>query len=425
MITSNNTPPSFANKMFNLLSATKFISMWVCICLWLLAFGSGQSVLAQWSGNTCSGGGNHTMTVFGDWNPGSIINVIFTDNQSGSYDNHFVGMLKIGTTNILPSQTQFNSGYPNNQRVYFYIPTSIPIGATSFTIERSTRIGLIVQTTKTYCFSNIRIYEPLVVNSSAYTDPEKKVAGDSLATAYGAALATQTVSASGNPAIVYGSLGGSSITTDIPNFTFSNIGLFFVSPGQINFLARGDKYIMDQHMNGKDGYVAGLPYSWATVQSGNGRYFRGRVRTEVIGPGLLSANGSGSGIASAVVMRIQNGVQSFEPIYTNNNGVITPIEIDLGPPTDQVWLLLYGTGFRNRESLNTTICTIGGVAISGPNDINYAGSVNGYPGLDQANVLLPRSLIGRKLVNVTLRVTANVTAGAFDKTSNAVQVSIK
>jgi len=75
-------------------------------------------------------------------------------------------------------------------------------------------------------------------------------------------------------------------------------------------------------------------------------------------------------------------------------------QITLGPDTEQEVLLLFGTGIRGRASLDSVKVTIGDL----PATVLYAGLQNQYPSLDQVNVLLPKSLRGRRLVNVTLSV---------------------
>jgi uncharacterized protein (TIGR03437 family) len=63
-------------------------------------------------------------------------------------------------------------------------------------------------------------------------------------------------------------------------------------------------------------------------------------------------------------------------------------------------LKLYGTGIRGRGTLASVTCTIGGVAAR----VLYAGPQGGFAGLDQVNVVLPRSLSGSGLVSVQLSV---------------------
>jgi uncharacterized protein (TIGR03437 family) len=83
-----------------------------------------------------------------------------------------------------------------------------------------------------------------------------------------------------------------------------------------------------------------------------------------------------------------------------------PIPIDISPVDEQVFLILFGTGFRYRSSLSSLSVSVGG--IDAP--VTYAGPQGDLVGLDQLNVRLPRQLIGRGDSSVTFRadgVTAN------------------
>ncbi|MBK7598829.1 MAG: hypothetical protein IPJ07_10020 [Acidobacteria bacterium] len=91
--------------------------------------------------------------------------------------------------------------------------------------------------------------------------------------------------------------------------------------------------------------------------------------------------------------------------------VATPI--DLGPENEQVFLVLYGTGFRYRSGLSAVSSTIGGTA----SEVTFAGASPDYIGLDQCNIRIPRSLAGRGDVEVILFVDG--------KMSNKVKVNIK
>ena len=53
-------------------------------------------------------------------------------------------------------------------------------------------------------------------------------------------------------------------------------------------------------------------------------------------------------------------------------------------------LVLFGTGIRNRSSLDNVRCSIGGIGVP----VEYAGPVDGLPGLDQVNVRLTAALTG-------------------------------
>ena len=72
--------------------------------------------------------------------------------------------------------------------------------------------------------------------------------------------------------------------------------------------------------------------------------------------------------------------------------------------SDTLYLVLYGTGIRNRSSLSSVTCTINGQSLP----VAYAGPQPQYPGLDQVDVLLPASLKGAGQVNVTLTADGQV-----------------
>lgn len=92
---------------------------------------------------------------------------------------------------------------------------------------------------------------------------------------------------------------------------------------------------------------------------------------------MFSANASGQGVALRVKA---DGTQSYEPIaefnQAQNRFVAKPI--DLGPATDQVFLIRYGTGFRNRSALAAVACKTGGADA----EVLFAGDTPGFAGLD-------------------------------------------
>jgi uncharacterized protein (TIGR03437 family) len=81
------------------------------------------------------------------------------------------------------------------------------------------------------------------------------------------------------------------------------------------------------------------------------------------------------------------------------------VPIDLGAGTDQVILVLFGTGFRFSQSPATASAQIGGQ----PADIIYLGPELVFDGLDQANIRIPQSLRGRGVVPVTLTIDGLIT----------------
>jgi uncharacterized protein (TIGR03437 family) len=154
----------------------------------------------------------------------------------------------------------------------------------------------------------------------------------------------------------------------------------------------------------------------ATLTSGDGTVSAGIVQIASVAPGLFAADASGSGLAAATALRVKaDGSQQFEPVArfdaAQQKFVAEPI--DLGPETEQVFLLLFGTGIRFRSALSAVTAKLGGVDCQ----VTFAGAQGGFVGLDQVNVRLSRSLIGRGEVDVALTVDG--------QTANTLKVHIR
>ncbi len=184
--------------------------------------------------------------------------------------------------------------------------------------------------------------------------------------------------------------------------------LFFVSPNQINFL-------VPQANDGAPLPPTGLNAFLSVFLDGQ-LVADGYISLAPVAPGLFSANASGNGLAAAVVLRVKaDGSQQFEPV-----GVFDPAQnrfvarpIDLGPETEKVFLLLFGTGIRGRSSPLSVEVKVGGLDAPAL----FAGAQGGFAGLDQVNVELPRALAGRGEVAVVCTVDRSG--------SNPVTVTIK
>jgi len=119
-------------------------------------------------------------------------------------------------------------------------------------------------------------------------------------------------------------------------------------------------------------------------------------------------------VASAIAVTFHaDGTQAFVFTFQCASATsCTPLPIDLGLNTDQVFLYLYGTGIRGRSSLANVTCMIGSTTVP----VQYAGLAPGSVGEDQVNILLPKSFKGAGAVNVALTVdgqAANVVAISF------------
>lgn len=222
---------------------------------------------------------------------------------------------------------------------------------------------------------------------------------ESISAAFGVDLALTTETASTIPLPTV--LGGTTVRVTDATGTERLAPLFFVSPWQVNF----------QMPPGTAGGIATVK-----VTNQQGFSMSGAATVESVGPGLFSANADGQGVASANVVRVKpDGSQSYEPVaqYDASLNRYVPVPIDLGPDTDRVYLILYATGLRNRSSLSSVSALVGGVSA----EVSYAGAQGYYVGLDQVNILLPRTLVGMGEVDVTLTVDR--------KTANTVRINIR
>ncbi|MDX2032296.1 MAG: hypothetical protein SF339_16600 [Blastocatellia bacterium] len=225
------------------------------------------------------------------------------------------------------------------------------------------------------------------------------LSAESMAAAFGTGLATATQSASTVPLPT--SLAGTTVRVRDSLGTERLAPLFFVSAGQINYLIPA-------------GTAAGA--ATVTVVASDGKTATGNLQVSSVSPGLFSANATGQGVASATALRLKgNGAQSYEPVARFDSGQnrYVSMPIDIGTNTDQVFLVLFGSGFRNRSSLVGVVAQIGGTAA----EVLYAGSQGGFVGLDQLNIRVPRSLAGRGEVDVIVLVDGKV--------ANTVRVNIK
>jgi len=233
--------------------------------------------------------------------------------------------------------------------------------------------------------------------SAASFAPSVSLTPNGIAAGFGSGLSANTVPGTTVPLPT--TLDGAEVTVKDANNQTRNAGLFVVSPLQINYLIPAD---------------TAIGAATITVRRNGVDTAQGTVNIDTVSPGLFSANANGQGVAAAVILRRRNGVDTFEPVATFNSMAnrSDPIPVDLGPATDMVALIAFGSGFRAAPQ-SAVSATIGGT----PSPFVATAAAPNFFGLDQANILIPRSLIGSGLVNVVF--TAN------GKAANPVQISIK
>ena len=224
------------------------------------------------------------------------------------------------------------------------------------------------------------------------------VASESIVASFGVRLATGNVVAQTQNLPT--TLAGTQVAIKDSAGTERLAPLFFVSPGQVNYLI-------------PSGTASGP--ATITITSADGSVAQGTAEVSAVAPSLFSANSDGFGIASGGVLRIASGGQTNEPIAmldtSANRFVARPI--DLGQESEQVFLVLFGTGVRFLSTLSDANATIGGTRV----EVLYAGPQGNFVGLDQVNLRLPRSLAGKGEVDVVLL--------AEGKEANHVRVNIK
>ena len=183
-------------------------------------------------------------------------------------------------------------------------------------------------------------------------------------------------------------LGGISVLIIDSAHAESLAGLFVSTGGQVNY------HIPAETAEG----IATIMVLRGTevVASGN-------VLVQRVVPGLFSANASGTGVAAAAVLRVQDGAQTSKLIFSVGPGGRQAIPVDLGGEGVQTFLILFGSGFRNASQVT--------VKIGGQDAPTAFAASPEFVGVDQANALLDRSLIGRGTVEIELAadgIAANV-----------------
>jgi uncharacterized protein (TIGR03437 family) len=235
------------------------------------------------------------------------------------------------------------------------------------------------------------------VSAASYTG--STITTDSIAALFGSNLATTIQSASMLP--LPNVLADASVNLKDSSGNEYLAPLFFASPNQINFLI-----------------PSGLALGRGTVSvvTNGVIHSTGPIEIANVNPGLFAANATGKDVAAALVLRIKsNREQVYEPVATFDASLnrFVPLVINLSDPAEQVFLILFGTGFRNRTSLSNISAAIGGQSA----EVLFAGAQGELVGVDQCNLRLSPSLAGRGDVNINLVIDGHI--------SNTVQVRIK
>ncbi len=262
---------------------------------------------------------------------------------------------------------------------------------------------------------NCAKYAVTTVNAASYR--RTGIAANSIVSTFGQNLATTTASAQVTPLPIV--LAGTFVKVKDSQGIERQASLLFVSLTQINYLI-------------PEGTAVGTAEVAITNNGGITSY--GQIQIVSSSPDIFTANSDGKGVAAALVQRVKaDGSMTYEPISRYDAiqkiFVPTPIDLgtDLGTKTDQVYLAIFGTGLGEQARVvgGNAVFTTSSVARESPTI--YAGSQNFYAGLDQVNILLPRSLIGLGELNLQLFVEAK-NSGTTDtviRNTNFVKINIK
>lgn len=164
--------------------------------------------------------------------------------------------------------------------------------------------------------------------------------------------------------------------------------LFFVSPKQINY----------QIPTGTS-----LGPATILVFKGNNLVNLSGIDIRPVAPGLFTANGASSGVPAALVLRIKGDYSiGYESVsrYDEGSRQYVPTPIDLGAETDQVFLVLFGTGARGLSGIEGVKAIVG----ESPVPAIHVLPLPDYIGLDQITVGLPRTLTGKGEVQVEVMI---------------------
>jgi uncharacterized protein (TIGR03437 family) len=229
-----------------------------------------------------------------------------------------------------------------------------------------------------------------VVNAAGYTG--SNFAPNSFASIFGQSLAYSTATALVTPLPT--ALEGTTVTVTDSAGVARLAPLYYVSLPQINFII-----------------PANTAYGLATVTVTNasGENLSTIILITVTSPGLYSENSSGMGVAAGYLLTVHaDGSQSPQsPLfqYNPNTSQYVPIPIVWNTPTDQQYLVLYGTGIRGAATANVT-ATMNGVSVP----VFYSGAQPQFAAEDQVNLgPVPQSLKGSGVVNIVVTVNGQAT----------------
>ncbi len=227
---------------------------------------------------------------------------------------------------------------------------------------------------------------PRVTSTTATGYAIGEVAPDSIAAAFAPQLA-RGVELSATLPLPTSLLGTRVSVRDSAGITRDQ-PLFFVAPQQVNYLL---------HPQTAYGAATVTVYIDSTIVA------LGEIQVVRISPGLFTQNSTGEGVPAAYALRVAGGNVTTVPIMRYDQALAKwlPVPIDPGPPADEIYLVLFGSGLRGGGGVAGATATLGGR----PLPVLYLGGDSTYVGLDQINLgPLPRSLAGAGEVSLVVTI---------------------
>lgn len=204
------------------------------------------------------------------------------------------------------------------------------------------------------------------------------VAPEAIVAAFGNNLAATTRLAEdadpGQPGVQLPTLlGGISVEVNS-----RSAGIFFVSPGQINFQ-------VPPALEPGTGYV--------TVRNDRGVIVAaGDIEIRPAAPAIFTANASGAGVPAGIVYRLKpDGKLLDEPLAVFDPVAVRFVPRPIAFGDDRIFLALFISGARRIANENDTRILIGGQELRPI----FVGPAPGLIGVEQVNFELPRNLSGR------------------------------
>jgi uncharacterized protein (TIGR03437 family) len=238
-----------------------------------------------------------------------------------------------------------------------------------------------------------------LANVSAASFRKGPLAPAQIVAAFGAQLAFTAASAATQ--LLPAELAGTRVVVTDSQGIARAAPLYSVAPNQVNYQLPPETAVGP---------------ATVAITNANGTISTGLIEVAPVAPGLFATNDGGLSVAAAVLLRVRaDGSRQYEPVArfdAAQNGFVT-VPIDLGPASDQVFLIVFGTGLRRLSAPGAAQVSIGGVN----SEALYAGAQGEQVGLDQVNARLSRSLMGRGEVDLVVTVDGRAT--------NTVRINLK